>query len=126
MAQTFTDWNNVPAHIEAKIRKMWNGCGTVSAESGYDRNNDKVEIYRLASYKVGENVDYLTNEQKLRIFEIASERSVILHNLLHNLSYEIETVRVHNEIYHLPGIVVGTWPHCGMFGGLDETGHIHT
>lgn len=116
----------VPAHIEAKIRKMWNGLGTVSTEAGFDRNNERVEIYRLAEYKVAGNTDYLTDAQKIKLFEIVSENSVILQNLLHSLSFEIETVRVHNEIYHLPGIVIGTWPHLKMFGGLDETGYIHT
>jgi hypothetical protein len=126
MAQTFKDWNNVPANIEAKIRKMWNGSGTVAYDNGYDRNNDQVTIYKLADYKVALNLDYLTNDQKLRLFDLAASSGIVLSNLLHSLVFEIETVRVHYEIYHLPGIVVGTWPHCNMFGGMDETGYVHT
>jgi len=126
MAQTFSDWNNVPAITERKIRKVWNGSGTACHEQGCDRNLGRIEVYKLASYKVSDNVDYLTDEQKIKLFEIAAERSIILSNLLQTLAFEVETVRVHNEVYYIPGVVVGTWPHCGMFGAMGEDGYIHT
>jgi len=126
MAQTFSDWNNVPTVTERKIRKVWNGSGTACHEHGYDCNSDRIEVYKLASYRVSDNLDYLTDEQKIKLFEIAAERSIILSNLLQTLSFEIEMVRVRNEVYHLPGTVVGTWPHCGLFGGMSEDGYIHT
>lgn len=126
MAQTFLDWNQVPAHLEAKVRKFWNGSGTATYYKGFDRNNDPITIYKLADYKVALNTDYLTDAQKLRLFDLCSDRSIILSNLLHSLLFEIETIRIHDEIYHLPGIVIGTWPHCDKFGGMDETGYINT
>lgn len=126
MAQTFSNWNDVPKHLEAKVRKFWNGSGTATYDKSFDRNNEPITVYKLTDYKVALNLDYLTKEQKIKLFDIAAERSIILQNLLHSLSFEIETIRVHNEIYHLPGIVVGTWPHCNLFGGMDETGYIHT
>lgn len=126
MSQTYTDWKDVPAHIERKIRLMWNGSGTATYDKGFDRNNDPVTVYKLADYKVAPNVDYLADEQKIKLFDLCSERSIILSNLLHSLSFEIETIRVHDEMYHLPGIIVGTWPHCNLYGGMDETGYIHT
>jgi hypothetical protein len=126
MAQTYTDWNQVPAHLEAKIRKMWNGSGTATYDKGYDRNNDQVTIYKLADYKVALNLDYLTLDQKVRLFDLVAASGGILSNLLHSLAFEIETIRVHDEIYHLPGVIVGTWPHCNMFGAMDETGYVHT
>ena len=126
MAQSYTDWKQVPAHLERKIRKMWSGSGTATYENSFDRNDDPITVYRLADYKVALNADYLTTEQKVRLFDLCADRSIILSNLLHCLSFEPETIRVHNEIYHLPGIVVGTWPHCNLYGGLDETGCIHT
>ena len=126
MAQTYTDWNQVPAHIEAKIRKIWNGSGTATYDKGYDRNNDQVTIYKLADYKVALNLDYLTLDQKVRLFDLVAASGGILSNLLHSLAFEIETIRVHDEIYHLPGVIVGTWPHCNMFGAMDETGYVHT
>jgi hypothetical protein len=125
MAQTFDDWDAVPAHLERKVRLIWNGSGTAAYEKGFDRNNDPVTIYKLSDYKVAFNVDFLTTEQKVKLFDLCLG-SVILSNLLHSLSFEIETIRVRDEIYHLPGIVVGTWPNCKMFGGMDETGYIHT
>jgi hypothetical protein len=126
MSATYIDWNNVPAHIELKIRHIWNGLGTAEHTTGYDRNGDKVDIYKLANYNVRQNVDYLNDAQKLRLFEIACERDLILSSLLDRLQFEIETVRVHNEIYHLPSFVVGTWPHCNLYGAMDATGYVHT
>jgi hypothetical protein len=126
VAQTYTDWNQVPAHIEAKICKIWNGSGTATYDKGYDRNNDQVTIFKLADYKVALNLDYLTLDQKVRLFDLVAASGGILSNLLHSLVFEIETIRVHDEIYHLPGVIVGTWPHCNMFGAMDETGYVHT
>ena len=126
MAQTYASWNDVPAHLEAKVRQMWNGSGTVTYDPGFDRNNDKITIYKLADYKVALNLDYLSTDQKLRLFDLATTPGVILSNLLHCLSFEIETIRVHDEIYHLPYMIAGTWPHCRTFGVMDETGYIHT
>jgi len=126
MAQAYTDWNHVPAHLEAKIRKIWNGSGTATYDKGYDRNNDQVTIYKLADYKVALNLDYLTIDQKVRLFDLMAANGGILSNLLHSLAFEIETIRVHDEIYHLPGVIVGTWPHCNTFGAMDETGYVHT
>jgi hypothetical protein len=126
MAQTFSNWNDVPKHLEAKVRKFWNGNGTATYDKSFDRNNEPITVYKLADYKVALNMDYLADAQKIKLFDLCSERSIILQSLLHSLSFEIETIRVHDEIYHLPGIVVGTWPHCNQFGGMDETGYIHT
>lgn len=126
MSQTYTDWNDVPNHLERKIRAIWNGSGTATYDSCFDRNNDKVTVYKLADYKVAFNTDYLTIEQKTKFFDIAADSGVILSNLLHSLAFEIETIRVHDEIYHLPGVIVGTWPHCKMFGAMDESGYVHT
>lgn len=129
MSQTFSDWNNVPATIERKISKMWQNCGAVCKETSTDSSGKKVEVYRLASYKVIDNLDYLTDAQKIKLFEIAAGHSgVILHNLLHSLSFEPEVVRVtgDNAIYYIPGMIIGTWPHCGLFGGMAEDGSIYT
>jgi hypothetical protein len=126
MAQTFSNWNDVPKHLEAKVRKFWNGSGTATHDKGFDRNNDPVTVYRLADYRVALNIGYLTDAQKIKIFDLCAERSIILSNLLHSLSFEIETIRVYDEIYHLPGMIVGTWPHCNQFGGMAEDGSIST
>ncbi len=126
MAQTYADWDQVPKHLELKVRSFWQGSGTATCENSLDRNNAPITVYKLADYRVALNVDYLTKEQKVKLFDIAAERSIILQNLLHSLSFEIETIRVYDEIYHLPGMVVGTWPHCNSFGGMDEGGYIHT
>lgn len=126
MTQTFSNWNDVPKHLETKVRKFWNGSGTATYDKGFDRNDDPITVYKLADYKVALNIDYLTNDQKIKLFDLCSDRNIILSNLLHSLSFEIETIRVYDEIYHLPGIVVGTWPHCNCFGGMDETGSVHT
>ena len=126
MAQTFSDWDKVPQHLEAKVRKIWNGSGTATYDKGRDCNGDSVTVYKLADYKVALNVDYLTNDQKIKLFDLCSDRSIILSNLLHSLAFEIETIRVHDEIYYLPGVIIGTWPHCDQFGGMDEAGYIHT
>jgi len=126
MAQTFSNWNDVPKCQEAKIRKFWNGNGTAAYNKSFDRNNDPITVYHLADYKVALNIDYLTDAQKIKLFDLCSERSIILSNLLHSLSFEIETIRVHDEVYHLPGIIVGTWPHCNCFGGMAEDGSIST
>jgi len=126
VAQTYTDWNQVPAHIEAKICKIWNGSGTATYDKGYDRNNDQVTIFKLADYKVALNLDYLTLDQKVSLFGLVAASGGILSDLLHSLVFEIETIRVHDEIYHLPGVIVGTWPPCNTFGAMDETGCVHT
>jgi hypothetical protein len=126
MSQTFPDWNQVPAHLERKVRSVWNGSGTATYDKSFDRNNDPITVYKLADYKVALNTDYLTTEQKVKLFDICADRSIILSNLLHSLSFEIETIRVYDEIYHLPGMIVGTWPDSGSFGGMDETGYVHT
>lgn len=126
MAQTYVSWNDVPEHLERKVRSFWNGSGTVTYDQGTDRNGSPITVYKLADYKVALNLDYLTKEQKIRLFDMAAERSIILQNLLYSLSFEIETIRVYDEVYHLPGMIVGTWPHCNTFGGMDEGGYIHT
>ena len=126
MSQLFSNWNEVPPSIEQKIQKFWNGYGTACYEDGYDVNNKKITVYKLANHKVSENVDFLTTEQKLKLFEIALDRKLILSNFLDSLSFQTECVRIYDEVYHLPGIIVGTWPHCNLFGGMDETGYIHT
>jgi hypothetical protein len=129
MSRTFSDWNNVPKTIERKISKMWQKCGAVATCSETSTDGKKVEVYRLGSCKVIDNLDYLTDAQKIKLFEIAANHGgVILHNLLYSLSFESEAVRVtgDNEIYYIPGMIVGTWPHCGLFGGMAEDGSIHT
>jgi hypothetical protein len=129
MSQTFADWNSVPQTIERKISKMWQRCGAACRETSTDSNGKKVEVYKLVSHKVIDNLDYLTDAQKIKLFEMAANHGgVILHNLLHSLSFEPEAVRVtgDNEIYYVPGMIVGTWPHCGLFGGMAEDGSIHT
>lgn len=125
MAQTFTDWNKVPAEIEARIRKIWSGLGTSCHESSFDRNNTPIEVYKLANYTVAENIDFLSDAQKMKLFDLAADNPFILKDFLHNLSFEVETIRVHDEIYHLPALVVGTWPHCKLYGCMDDTGYIH-
>lgn len=126
MSTTYSDWTKVPTTTERQIRKFWNGSGTASRSSGFDRNGDAIEIYKLESYKVADNLEYLNDAQKLKLFDLAADRSFILANLLHSLDFGIETVRVQNEIYHLPGLILGTWPHCKCYGCMDETGYIHT
>ena len=112
--------------MQRKVRSMWNGSGTAAHDKGFDRNNDPITVYKLTDYKVALNTDYLTPEQKIKLFDLCADRSIILSDLLHSLSFEIETIRVHDEIYHLPGMIVGTWPHCGLFGGMAEDGRICT
>jgi hypothetical protein len=126
MSQTYTDWNQVPAEIESTIRIMWNGSGTVTCDYGYDHNGDKIEIYKLANYNVRQNVQYLTTDQKLKIFDLALASGQPLDSYLDRLNFEIETVRVHDEIYHLPNFIVGTWLHCGIYGCMDRSGYVHT
>lgn len=126
MSQTFADFDKVPGQLMAKIHLIWRGAGAAASVNKFDHNGDPVTVYQLADYKVAANVDYLTKEQKIAIFDLCADRGAILSNLLHSLSFEIERIRVGNEIYHLPGLVVGTWPHCNLFGGMDETGHLHT
>jgi len=108
---------------------MWQKCGAVCSETSTDSNGKKIEIYKLDSHKVIDNLDYLTDAQKIKLFEIAANHGgVILHNLLHSLSFEHEAVRVtgDNEIYYVPGVIIGTWPHCGLFGSMAEDGSIQT
>lgn len=124
--QTFSDWNKVPAHLEAKVNEILQGSGTATYDKSFDRNNEPITVYRLADYRVALNLGYLTREQKIKLFDIAAERSIILSSFLHSLSFEIEIIRVHGEIYHLPGMIVGTWPHCNQFGGMAEDGSIST
>ena len=126
MAQTYTNWQQVPASIESKIRKFWNGCGTAAHDQSRDRNGDEITVYRLANYKVRENADFLTDAQKIKIFNLVADKDLVLSSLLDRLNFEIETIRVHDEIYHVPVNIVGTWPHCKMFGCMDETGYVHT
>jgi len=126
MSQTYTDWKQVPSNIESQIRKFWHGTNTATYDQSHDHNGDQVIVYKLANYKARENADYLTDAQKLKIFDIVSSRDLVLSSLLDRLSFEIETIRVRDEIYHVPVNIVGTWPHCNMFGCMDETGYIHT
>jgi hypothetical protein len=126
MSATYADWNQVPAHIEAKIRKIWSGSGCATYDKGWDRNNDAITIYKLSDYNVALNADYLTTEQKLRMFDIALQKGIPLDSFLHSLRFEPECIRVRDEIYHVPGIIHGTWPHCGLYGGMDESGYVHT
>ncbi len=126
MAQTFTNWDEVPDYLRTKINNMLCLYGTAFVEPGFDCSGKKICVYKLASCKVAGNVDYLTVEQKLKIFDIMLDRSVILDNLLHSLSFEVEIIKILDDVFHIPTIVVGTWPHCGLFGGMDETGYIHT
>jgi hypothetical protein len=126
MAQTFSNWQAVPEHLEAKVRRLWAGAGTATYENSFDHNNDPITVYKLADYKVSLNLDYITDAQKIRLFHLCADGGFILSNLLHSLQFEIETIRVNDEIYHLPGIIVGTWPHCNQYGGMSEDGDIHT
>ena len=80
----------------------------------------------MANYKVSENIDFLTNEQRIKFFNLAVETKINLSDFFECLSFEPECIRVKDEIYHIPGIIMGTWPHCKLFGGMDETGYIHT
>ena len=54
------------------------------------------------------------------------ETKINLSDFLECLSFEPECVTIYDEVYHLPGIIMGTWPHCNLFGGMDEMGYIHT
>lgn len=126
MSATYADWNQVPSHIEAKIRQIWEGSGCATYEQTKDRNGEPITVYKLSDYTVALNTDYLTTEQKLRFFDLAMQKGLPLDALLHKLSFEPDCIRVHDEIYHIPGIIHGTWLHCGLFGGMDETGYIHT
>jgi hypothetical protein len=126
MSATFTDWAKVPASTERQIRRFWNSEGTATYSKGFDSNGDTVDVYKLESYKVADNLTYLDDAQKLKLFELAANHSFILSNLLSSLAFEIDTVRINNEIYHLPSSVYGTWPHCNLFGMMDCTGYIHT
>lgn len=126
MAQEFSNWNDVPAQIEARIRKIWSGLGTSCHEPSFDRNNSPITVYKLANYTVAENIDFLSDAQKMKLFDLAASNPFILKDFLHNLNFEIETIRVHDEVYHLPAFIVGTWPHCKLYGCMDDTGYIHT
>lgn len=121
---TYENWAQVPAHIERKIRLMWQAIGTAIVEQTGARY-----VYKLADCKVLNNIDYLTDAQRMTLFNVAVEREIILSSLLHRLHFEQTTVTVASspdEAYIVPGIVVGTWPHCDCYGGLDEDGRIHT
>ena len=126
MAQTYTDWTKVPAPIKRKIDAMWNRFGTVKSWRGIDSNNDPITIYRLDDYKVALNTEYLTAKQKAKLFDLSIGFGFNLSDLVQSLSFEIETVRVKDQIYHLPNLVVGVWPHCNTYGAMDEDGRIHT
>lgn len=124
--QVFSDWDNVPAHLKRKVHEIWQGSGTATQEKSFDRNNKPIVVYRLADHRVALNLRYLTEEQKIRLFNLAAERNIILQDLLHSLWFEIETIRVYDKIYHLPGAIVGKWPHCNLYGSMAEDGTIHT
>ena len=126
MAQTFSNWNDVPAEIQSKINAFWNGYDTSCHKQGKNAKGEEVTIYELASWRVADNLHFLTDAQKIKLFDITADKSIILHNLLHSLTFERECVSIHSEIYYIPGIIVGTWPHCNLFGGMDEDGYIHT
>ena len=126
MAQTFNNWSEVPASIETKIRKIWNGDGASTFENSRDANGREITVYKLSDYKVIFNTDFLTDAQKIKFFNLAWTYRLNLADFLHNLTFEPECVRIYDEVYHIPGIVVGTWPHCNLYGGMGETGHIHT
>ena len=126
MAQTFSNWDDVPKDVLVKINKICNGDGTSTYYKEFDANKRQVTVYKLSDNKVIFNVDFLTDAQKIKFFELEVYHTVILSNLLHNLVFNSECIRVCDEIYHIPGIVVGTWPHINMYGGMDETGSIHT
>jgi hypothetical protein len=126
MAQTFSNWNEVPNSILKKINKLLSGLGTACYEKGYDVMNKEITVYKLSNHKVSENTDFLTDEQKLKLFEVAVDHNLIPSIFLDSLTFETECVRIYDEVYYLPGIILGTWPHCNLFGGMDETGYIHT
>lgn len=130
MSATYETWRDVPAATEAKIRKIWQGSGCATYEQTTDRNGEPVTVYKLSDYNVALNADYLTVEQKLRFFDLAVQKGILLDAFLHKLRFEPECIQVGSgngkEIYHVPGIICGTWPHCGLYGAMDETGYIHT
>lgn len=128
MSQSYENWDAVPAHVESKIRRLWLGSGTATSAIEKDRNNRKVTVYRLANCSVRQNADYLTDQQKMALFNLAANGDLNLGLLLDRLSFETEAVTVGPdwlEIYHVPALVVGTWPHCNSFGGMDSDGYIH-
>jgi hypothetical protein len=128
MSQSYEKWDAVPAHVEASIRRLWLGSGTATSAIEKDRNGREVTAYRLANCSVRQNVDYLTDQQKMALFNLAANGDLNLGLLLDRLAFETEAVTVGPdwlEIYYVPTIVVGTWPHCNSFGGMDGDGSIH-
>jgi hypothetical protein len=126
MTQTFSNWNDVPTAIEAKIQKMWNGCGTVCYKNSTDNSGKPIDVYTLADWKVFGNEEYLTQKQKNRLFDLAIEHPIILKDFLQKVNFGMECVRVNDEVYYIPGLIFGTWPHCNLYGGMDESGYIYT
>jgi len=40
---------------------------------------------------------------------------------------ESRCIRDGDSLFYVPsGMILGVWPHCKMFGGMDATGRIHT
>lgn len=70
---------------------------------------------------------FLTDRQKLAIFDIALKCDLPMQSLLEKLAFERDWEDISsNEKYHVPSRLYGTWPHIKMFGLMLEDGSIHT
>lgn len=127
MATTYKDWNDVPAWQEHLCRQFWSDPDSLNAKKGY-RSSDRssITVYSLKDYNVLKSERFLNDEQRLKLYHIALDKGLALDVFLSSLQFEPERIYVHDEAYDLPGIILGTWPHCNVFGGMDQNGYVHT
>jgi hypothetical protein len=116
MAQTFTNYDDIPGSIQEKIEKMVSGgkLKTVSTRI------PGVSLYKLEEYPLEE---YLTIQQKAKLFDILLRENDILNTL--RFEFEPITIDVIGEayVYLVPTNVSGTFN--GLDGLLLEDGSIH-
>lgn len=114
MSKIATRWD------QALIDKLKNGCGTAIREEIYEGNN-KITIFRLANHKVRDNFEFLTDKQKIKLFELIVTYK---QDFLDSLSFQTLPSIVDGVTYYVPVLVCGRWPHCDKFAIMDETGTV--
>jgi hypothetical protein len=77
---------------------------------------------------VAQRIDLLTPEQREKILELCIRVGNV--DWLSKMHFMVESVRLDHEpdtVFHVPnGNVHGVWPHCNLYGGMDEKGDIRT
>ena len=120
MSQTFSSWQDVPKIILDQINILLHNDHSIHSNNGNDN------VHKPKEFSVFKNRNFLTIAQKNRLFDLSVDYGINLKSLLESLQFETECVKVENKIYYIPTRIYGDWPHCNMFGMMDETGRIHT